>query len=149
MKLVYSCFLAVSSVYRKLVYYFWKVMEIEKAMRRPWTASPLSKPPCGYCLAARAIALTRAGWLAEARALLESQGTPARYRLEIQLDALGAALNSDRVGVIRTEEQSRAHTLAVVSAPLPPRHPESGPLLRPWPGRRQEGRRQGRRAGGH
>jgi len=61
----------------------------------------------------RAIALTRAGRGAEARALVESQGTPARYRLEIQLDALGAALDFYRVGAVRTEEQSRAHTLLV------------------------------------
>ena len=80
---------------------------------------------------------------------LGAQGTPARDCLEIQLGALGAVLNSYRVGVVRTEEQSRARTLAVVSALLPPRHPESGPLLRLRPGRRQKGRRRGCRAGGH
>ncbi len=61
----------------------------------------------------RAIALTQQGRRAEAQALLNSQGTAARYRLEIDLDALGKSLDAYRVKESAVEEQSRAHTLAV------------------------------------
>jgi len=61
----------------------------------------------------RAIALTQQGRRAEAQALFESQGTAARYRLEIHLDALDKSLNAYRVKESVAEEQSRAHSLAV------------------------------------
>ena len=61
----------------------------------------------------RAVALAKVGRRAEAQALFEAQGTPARYRLEIQLDALNTALEAYRIRSVRAEEQSRAHTLAI------------------------------------
>ena len=67
-------------------------------------------------LEARVIRLTDRGRSAEARSLWERQGTAARYRLEIQLDALSRSLDAYRVRKGAVEERLRAHTLLIGQA---------------------------------
>jgi diguanylate cyclase (GGDEF)-like protein/PAS domain S-box-containing protein len=69
----------------------------------------------GVCepLEARAIRLTDADRSAQAQALLETQGTAARYSLEIRLDALSRSLDTYRAAAEAAEGRSRAHTLLV------------------------------------
>jgi diguanylate cyclase (GGDEF)-like protein/PAS domain S-box-containing protein len=61
----------------------------------------------------RAIRLTAQSRGREAQALLESQGIAARYKLEIQMDALNRSLEAYQFRVDAREERARARTLVV------------------------------------